>query len=264
MESYMIATRLWAKRISLLVTFTAGLGAADFTFFTTMQAGLFGPGSWELGAGSTAATTESRVAFGYDPTSALPHWRPGDLPQSFEIGYRQSTNRGFVTVFDTNGTPVTASYTNPGAALSPTATWTIPAVAFLATASALFQPTSITLENLSISSGVQVLSGSLPSSIGASYSGFGPPVTNSLASPIVINPSSAGGDWTISGTIRFSGLFGSGGFGFGDQVRFGLGATGADTATPETSSALLIGGGLIALGCLRHRRKQTPIPMENT
>ncbi|MBL8239859.1 MAG: hypothetical protein JNM66_20710 [Bryobacterales bacterium] len=253
----MHAAKSWIKALAPLVVFAAGLNAADFTFYTTMQAGFPGALSWELGAGSSSATTQSQVNYGYDPAATAPSWRAAGAPQSFEIGYRQSTNRGFVTVYNNAGAPVTASFVNTGPALGPNTTWTIPTASFFTTASALFLPASISVENLTLSSGVQILSGSLPNSIGSSFSGSGPAVSSSLGAPIVINPSSNGGDWTISGTIRFTGVIGGGGLAFGDQLRFGFGASGADTATPETSSALLIGAGLIALGCLRNRRKPT-------
>lgn len=254
----MTETTLLFSRLALLASLSLASWGTDFSFFTTMRAGFPGSFAWELGAGSTSATTESRSEYEWNGASFIPHWRAGDLPQNFQIGYSQSTGTGFVRVFNISNTALTASFTNPGAPLIPGATWTLPSASFFATANSSGLASSVNVENMSFSPGVQILSGSLPASLGASYSGSGPVVTNNLSAPIVFNTASSGGDWTLSGTVRFNGLFLLNGNSLGDQLRFGFGAIGSDaslTATPESSSVFLIGGGLIALGCIRHRRK---------
>ena len=251
-RNHMTATFRPLLRIALLVAFSISSWSANFSFFTTMRAGLIGPFTYEMAAGSTSATTQSQSDFFWDPSQILSSWRPGDLPQSFRIGYRQATNTGFVNVRDMNGTDTEVSFSNPGTRLNASAVWTLPVANFFASATSFGGASSVNVENLSFSSGVQVLSGALPTRIGANYSGTGPDVTNSLAAPIVFTPASAGGDWTISGTIRFNGLFPTSGTALGGQLQFLLGALGTDT--PEASTALLIGAGLLLLGVLPRRK----------
>jgi hypothetical protein len=66
----------------------------------------------------------------------------------------------------------------------------------------MFLPSSIAVENLSFTPGVQVLSGSLPASIGSSNPGNGTNISSNLSTPIIFDPSANGGSWTISGTVR--------------------------------------------------------------
>lgn len=242
-------------QLVILTLLPAGCAATTFSFFTTMRAGQPGTASWEIGAGSTSATTQSQQDFYWDASLANPTWRSGNLPQNFQIGYQAATNTGYVTVFNSTGAATTASFTNPGASILANAIWTLPVANFFATANTFLLPGSVNVENLSFSAGVQILSGSLPLSIGASDTGFTAGATNNLAAPIVFNPSSSGGDWTLSGTIRFNGLWPVSGLAIDGQLAFGFGAFGDDT--PEASSAVLIGGGLIALGLFGYRKRRS-------
>jgi hypothetical protein len=227
-----------------------GAHASEFTFFTTLRAGFQTPDVWEIGIGSTAATTNSRVNFRW--ANNANHWRPSNQPQNFQIGYNQATNSAFVTVFNSNNAPITATFANPGPSLLPTATWTIPSTSFFASATPNSGAASVTVANLAFSNGVTVLSGALPSGIGASSPGN---TSNSLSAPIVFTPAAAGGSWMITGTIRFSGLFPFGSA-TDNTLRFGFGAGASDV--PEVSSSLMIGAGLLGLGLFFQRRKRTP------
>jgi len=131
------------KRQVLLLSLTLSAWGTDFSFFTTMRVGLPTALSWELGAGSTAATTQSNVNFEWNSANGGTSWRPGNLPQSFEIGYNQTTNTGFVTVLNSNNNAVTASYANPGAAPGANTIWTLPAANFFASANTIFLPGSV-------------------------------------------------------------------------------------------------------------------------
>jgi hypothetical protein len=233
------------KRQVLLLSLTLSAWGTDFSFFTTMRVGLPTALSWELGAGSTAATTQSNVNFEWNSANGGTSWRPGNLPQSFEIGYNQTTNTGFVTVLNSNNNAVTASYANPGAAPGANTIWTLPAANFFASANTIFLPGSVNVENLTFAPGVQVLSGSLPTSIGASNTGTGVTNSTSLSTPIVFNASANGGSWTISGTVRMNGIFGVSGTALGNNLQFGLGAIG--TETPEASTMSLFAVGLASL-----------------
>ena len=224
---------------------TLSAWGTDFSFFTTVRAGYPTALLWELGAGSTAATTESNVNFEWNTANGDTSWRPKNQLQNFQIGYNRTTNSGFVTVFNSDNTPVTASYTNPGLAPEASAIWTLPAANFFASANTTFFSGSIDLENMSFAPGVQVLSGSLPASIGSSNTGTGITNTSSLSTPIVFDATANGGSWTISGTVRMNGIVGSSGSAFRNNLQFGLGAFGTDT--PEASTMSLFAVGLAAL-----------------
>lgn len=233
-------TLLPAVLLALLAS-SEPLRAADFTFFATLRAGRPGGGDWEMGLGST--TVASDVTGSVLWSNGQPHWRDGGLPQDFEIGYRAATQSAYLTVWNSARQQQTIQFANTGTPLGPTATWTLPSANFFTSASVTNQPSSITLENLRFSAGVQVLSGILPASLGASQPA---PSANNLAAPLVIDPTANGGTWAIAGTIRFSGLSGSGGTARGSALQFMMGAAGADT--PEVSTSLSAGLGFAALG----------------
>lgn len=233
------------KRQVLLLSLTLSAWGTDFSFFTTMRVGLPTALSWELGAGSTAGTTQSNVNFEWNSANGDTSWRPGNLAQSFEIGFNQTTNTGFVRVFDSSNNAVTASYVNPGTALGSNTLWTLPAANFFASANTNFLSGSVDVENLTFTPGVQVLSGSLPTSIGAANTGTGLTNSTSLSTPIVFDASANGGSWTIAGTIRMNGIFGVSGTAQGNNLQFGLGAIG--TETPEASTMSLFALGLASL-----------------
>lgn len=225
----------------------------DFSFFTTMQAGLPGSPGWELGAGNTSATTQSNVNFEYNTAGGSTSWRSGDGIQNFKIGYDQGTGTGYVTVFNSDNVGITASYANPGSPLNANAVWSLPAANFFASANSIFVPATVNVENLTFSSGVQVLSGALPNSIGAAFPGSGPAVTNTAPSPIIFSAANSGGSWAISGTIRMNGIFAVNGLAAGNALQVGFGVNGTDV--PEASSFLLLSVGFAALASVRHFRR---------
>lgn len=225
------------------------VSAADFTFFATLRAGQSGNTGWEMGLGTNAAADQSTGQFRW--SNATPFWRPGGQPQNFEIRWQSATQTASVTVWDSSNTAWTRQLVNTGAAVGVNTIWTFPAAGFFAQAVTTGRPSSITVSNLALSPGVQVLSGSLPSSIGASQ----PPATSTpMAAPLVINPASAGGNWFLSGNIRFTGLaVGNGAGATNSDLQFFLQAAG--TETPESSTVLLTAGGLlVVLGWHRRRR----------
>jgi hypothetical protein len=171
------------------------------------------------------------------------HWGSEATLHNFRIGWTSATNTASVRVDDFDGSPVTASYTYAGPQLPANSVWTLPANSFFVSAARVAAPSSIELQNLSFSSGVQVLSGALPSSISAVQNGNSAFVT--LNSPIVLNAANGGGDWFIAGQIRFTGLQSQGGLARNSQLQFMLNATGS--AVPEPGSWALIGLGLVAL-----------------
>ena len=233
------------KRQVLLLSLTLSAWGTDFSFFTTLRVGYPTPLLWELGAGSTPDTTQSNVNFEWNTANGETSWRPNNLPQNFEVGYNRTTNAGFLTVFNSANNPVTASYSNPGMAPGANAIWILPAANFFTSANSIFLPSSIAVENLSFTPGVQVLSGSLPASIGSSNPGNGTNISSNLSTPIIFDPSANGGSWTISGTVRVNGILGVSGSASANNIQFGLGVFGTDT--PEASTMSLFALGLASL-----------------
>jgi hypothetical protein len=240
-------------RVLILIAITLvnvrAVSAADFTFFATLRAGQSGNAGWEMGLGTNAAADQSTGQFRW--SNASPFWRPGGQPQNFEIRWQSATQTASVTVWDSGNTPWTRQLVNTGPAVGVNTIWTFPAAGFFAQAVTTGRPSSITISNLAIAPGVQILSGSLPSSIGASQ----PPASSaSMNAPLVINPASTGGDWYLSGNIRFAGLaIGSGTGARNSDLQFFLQAAGSET--PESSTVLLTAGGLlVVIGWHRRRR----------
>lgn len=225
------------------------VSAADFTFFATLRAGQSGNSGWEMGLGTNAAADQSTGQFRW--SNGTPYWRPGGQPQNFEIRWQSATQTASVTVWDSGNTAWTRQLVNTGPAVGANTIWTFPAAGFFTQATTTGRPSSITVSNLALAPGVQVLSGALPSSIGASQ----PPATSTpMAAPLVINPASTGGNWYLSGNIRFTGLaIGNGAGASNSNLQFFLQAAG--TETPESSTVLLTAGGLlVVLGWHRRRR----------
>jgi len=228
--------------------------AGDFSFYATLRAGLPAGADWEMDLGTNSAASQSTGSFQWGTGSS--HWRPGNQPQNFQIGYLASSQSAYVTVWDSTNTPWTTQLTNTGPALSANAMWTFPVSNFFVSSSAGSgaQPRSVNVENLTLSSGVQVLSGSLPVSLGVTTA---PAFNAPMAAPLVINPAANGGNWFIDGTIRFSGLTSLGGNAQGSQLQFFLQASGTDT--PEGQTFLMAGLGLILAGFYsRARNKSKP------
>jgi len=233
-----------AAWLSFVVLATsAELLAADFSFFATLRAGRNGAADWEQGIGPTSNATTVTTNFRWAPGNQ--HWRAGNLPQNFRIGYNAATGSGYATVWDASNVASTVTYANPAGPLGANSTWTLPASNFFVSAAARSIATSVNLESLSLAPGVQVLSGSLPASLSASQpGGGGPGQLQTMSSPLVFNTAASGGDWYISGTIRFSGLTANG-TGQGSQLQFMMNAIG--TENPEPATFALIGLGIGAI-----------------
>lgn len=244
-------------RVFLVVALAAiGAHAQTLSYYYTMRAGRFAGADWELGVGSSTNASNSTLNFNYGQGPGNNHWGSALTEHQFEIGWLAASNTAYVSVRNFAGNYVTTNFANAGPAISPTATWTIPANSFFVSAAAQPLATSVTLSNLSLSPGVGVLSGTLPASIGASQilsSGD----FDSLSAPLVINPASAGGNWYISGTIRFTGLQSQGGSAGGSQLQFMMNAIAGNAATvPEAGTFSMIGLGLAAVAGIRRRMRR--------
>ncbi len=239
----------------LIIASATCLSAQSFSFYSTLQAGQNASASWEVGTGTTPAysnATWTVADFYYNSVPSDNHWRSGGLTQEFQVGYNATTNTAFTRVKDFQGNWTEAARANPGPALTTDAIWTLPASSFNLSATGLPTPNLIIIEGLAISPNVTLVSGTLPASLGA----FGSPGNSSvsnLSAPLVINAAANGGSWYLGGTVRFSGLLGSGGSAQGSQLSFNLQATG--NQTPEATTMSLLGGGLAFLGWMSRRRR---------
>lgn len=241
--------------------------AQSFSFYSTLRAGRSGSGvaggnGWELATGTTPAysgATWTTAQFAYNSSPSDNHWRANDGTQQFRIGYNALTNTAYASVQDYNGatngtwtTAATASIANAGAAFPNNTVWTLPAGSFNVSATGKQDPSSIIIEGLTLSPNVALVSGTIPTNIGVIGSP-GVDTTASLSAPLVIDAAANGGSWFLTGTIRFSGLQGSGGSAQGSQLSFNLGALG--NQTPEATTMSLLGGGLVILGWMSRRRR---------
>jgi hypothetical protein len=231
--------------------FAASLPAADFTFGTMLRAGLSTGADWELTAGANSGdTSQTKV-------EASPYYA-NDAWQAFEIGY--DGNAGFIRFYNA-GTPsgsfISASFART-AALAATATWTLNT--FLSASGngwgTLKPDSDVRLNNLGLSNGLTVVTAPQNGSHVAQQGGLDPNMTTNLA-PIVFRSNNPGGQWMLSGRIRFDGLalytFGLGAQ--GSQLQFGLTASAVEpgTAVPEPATWVMCAGAL-AFGCYRRGR----------
>ncbi|GAB4419638.1 MAG: hypothetical protein OHK0021_24190 [Bryobacter sp.] len=235
----------------LLGLMAVGAWAESFSFSSILRAGRFAGADWEIGIGPGGTNSASTSSFNYLGAPGNNHWGNANTWHDFQIGWNANTQSAFVRVFNANNVATTVSVNKPGPALLTNAIWTIPASSFFLGAAARPGPTSVAVQNVSLSSGVQVLSGTLPNGAGVSQNGSGSFLPN--GAPIVINPASAGGSWTISGEIRFTGLTSQGGVAQNSQLQFLFGATGSDV--PEAGTLSTIGLGLVGLAIYRRRMR---------
>lgn len=230
--------------------------AQSYSYYYTMRAGRFAGADWELGTGTNTSASNSTQNFAHNERPGNNHWGSALTEHAFQFGWSAATNTAYVTVWNDQGSPTTANFAVAGPAPTSAATWTIPASSFFVTAAG--QPTSaatsVTLSNLSLSSGVNILSGALPTSISAANSGATAGSSAPLSAPLVIDPASAGGSWYLSGTIRFTGLQSQGGPANGSQLQFLMNAVASEV--PEAGTLSMIGLGLVAVAAIRRRQSR--------
>lgn len=244
------------KVLALFAFASLEVFAQSYSYYYTMRAGRFAGADWELGTGTNSNASNSTQNFAHNERPGNNHWGSATTDHSFQIGWIAATNTAYVTVWNNAGTPISATFTNPGPAIPASTTWTLPASSFFVSAAGQSSgtPTSVTLSNLSLSSGVNILSGSLPTTINAVQSGNVGDL-ETLSAPLVIDPASAGGNWFLAGTIRFTGLQSQGGVANGSQLQFIMNAVASDV--PEAGTLSMIGLGLVGFVALRrHQRRK--------
>ena len=236
--------------LALCAFFGGAAQAADFGFSVIIRAGSNSLADWEIGIGPRGG--------GIADTSFIWPYYANNGSNHFQIGYTQATNTAYVRL-QTNFLffPLQWSATyNPvgGGPLNANGSWTLPASSFLvAAAPNASVNTGVSVRNLALSGGLNVLQGLSSTSLSAAQTGAG--ATGTMASPVVFRASNSGGDWMLSGDISFAGLsayFANGAQ--GSQLQFDLNASASDV--PEGSSGLMMGTGmaLIAVAAFRKRK----------
>lgn len=248
--------RINLATLALAALFVAPLSAAEFSFFSIIRAGLRGNGDWEVGTGPNGSVIPQSAQYNYSQT--LPGW-PDNTDVRFRIGYEQATNRAYTTVFGWSGAPNTSTqvaYTssfNPVGAfvMGPDSKWVINANAmYTSVNSALPNPATVTVSNLSLQSGLNVLRPLSETTLTASNR---PTVQPSNSGPVYFQAVSNGGNWYIDGTIRFTGLSPYTPNGATrSNAHFGLTISGVQN--PEPAAIISMATGLIALALWRRRR----------
>jgi len=235
------------RRILLgILALAAAAPAADFSFNVLIRAGVSGAGDWEVGMGLNSS--------GVPAVSGQVGYYNNATPQRFEIGYNAATQQAFTRIYsDAAGSSLrlNLTYNVPsGTALSPTATWTLPASQFYVSASGRPLPTSVNVSSLALG----VLN---PLSLTASNPGG---VTTSQLSTQGSNIVFQGASWMLSGQLTMSGLAAYAGSGGANrsQLQFGLNAQVTETPEPGTFALLLAGcAGLVWHG--RRTRRAVPL-----
>lgn len=235
----------------LVLIVAASLPAADFTFGTILRAGLSGNGDWEMTSGTSSSDT-SQPKIDASPYYTDNGWK------AFEIGFTGTA--GFIRIYNgasTSGPSLTSSFV-AGSPLAANATWTLNSfLRATGNAALILKPeTEIAIRDLTLGSGLTVLTPVASTSYSASQTGLAPSEQTNIA-PISFRSNNANGAWLISGDIRFDGLstytlFGAS----GSQLQFGLTASAVEPAAgvPEPATFLTCAGVLIFLGCFRRKR----------
>jgi len=235
--------------IGVFLSLALGDSAAQsFTFFSTLRAGGPSNSSFEIGTGTTVTANTVTSDFSY----SNPYWRPGNGTQTFQIGWDAVSKAAFTRVQNSSGVYTSSTLSYGGPALPADALWQIPAGSFSVSAGGKNDPSSISIEGLTLSPNVTLVSGTLPSSMIASQAA-GVSSQSFASDMLVINPAANGGSWFLQGTVRFSGLVSLGGTSRDSDLQLLLKAVG--NPVPESESFALLGGGLVALVWFKRRSR---------
>lgn len=234
---------------TLLFTATATCWAADFGLSATIRAGSTSSADWELAIGPTGNSAANNAS--------LQPYYPDAQPRRFELGYTNATNTAFLRYYQTATAFQQATFAPGGPGLGANSLWTIPVGSLFVAATPRLWATSITVDQLALGGGVQVLQGLSTTTLTATRTLAN--VQTNLPGPLVFR-TNAGGNWLLSGRVSFTALsaytflgtlFGA----QGSNLQFSANATGTRT-TPEPPVSALLASGLIFIG-LRARRRRT-------
>ncbi len=178
-----------------LFTATATSWAADFGLSATIRAGSTSSADWELGIGPTGNSASNG-------TSLQPYY-PDAQPRRFELGYTNATNTAFLRYYQTATTFQQAIFSPGGPGLGANSLWTIPLGSMFVAATPRLWATSITVDQLAMGSGVDVLQGFSTTTLTATR-GLANVQTN-MPGPVVFR-TNAGGNWLLSGRVSFTAL----------------------------------------------------------
>jgi hypothetical protein len=224
-----------------------GAFAADFNMSTIIRAGGNGNTDYELGIGPEGSSGANRG-------NVNPYYS-SSTQYAFRVGYTNATNRAYVSIQRANGQWTQVNYGPGGTGLGVGASWTIPASSLYVSATPAVWPTRVTISNLTLGSGLTVLSGLSTTTLTAQQ--WLSSDIDALTAPVIFRTTAAtGGDWLLSGLIQFTGLA-SDTFGLGargSQLAFDLGARGT-SETPEPDARAMVVIGVVLLWCGSGLRK---------
>lgn len=230
--------------------FPALSAGATFDFSATIRAGMQNNGDWELGIGPLGNNT----AFNAEVNN--PNYYPNGLPNRFEIGYTNATNTAFVRYYYSATAYQQVTYAPGGLGLGANATWTIPVGSLYVSASSRPAATGITIDQLSLQGGVQVLQPLSSTTLYASQPG-GSSSLMSMGNQVVFRTGTTG-DWLLSGRIAFSGLLAYvGGGASRSQLQMISSFMGSSYAIPEPLTTASVGLGLTCLALVRFRLRRS-------
>jgi len=222
---------------------TAACQGADFDFATTIRAGA--PNSqWEIGIGPNPNNPSVQAS--------LQPYHPNNLPRQFQLGYTSLTNTAFLRYYHTPASFQEVTFSPGGPGLGADSLWTIPIGSLFVEATRRPRVTSITVSQLSLGGGVQVLQPFSTTTLTATQNGS--PVLTSMGNTIVFRTNSSG-NWLMSGFVSFQGLnqYSPGGANQTDlQFRAELSGT---NEVPEPSASGLVAAGLIMAGLWARRNR---------
>lgn len=240
----------WTARLAILIAFTATASAANFDLATTIRAGRPGNAAWEIGIGPI---TNSGAVRGHVNN---PNYYPNALPNRFEIGYTSATNSAYLRYYYSATNYRQVVYAPGGPGLGGYSLWTIPAGSLFVTATRRPVRTAVTISNLTLAGGVQVLQPFSSTTMTATQ--LRSNSTVSSTTPVVFRTNSSG-NWLLSGTITFTGLLAYVQNGAsGAQLRMGAGISGVSTPTPEPHVFGLTLAGFVLIAGLKLRSRKSP------
>ena len=219
--------------------------AADFGLSATIRAGLRNSGDWELGIGPSGNNTLH--------TANLAPYYPDNEARRFELGYSSATNEAFLRYYHDASTFQQATFAPGGSGLGAGSVWIIPVGSLFVSSASRPSATSIAVDQLALSGGVEVLQGLSSTSLTAAHTGS--TVVASLADPVLFR-TGASGDWLLSGRISFSGLSAYQPSGAQrSQLQLIANVSGTSVQTPEPPASGLFALGLFGVGLLAGRRR---------
>jgi hypothetical protein len=217
----------------VLLATAAACHGADFDFATTIRAGALNSGQWEIGIGPINPTPTIQAS--------LQPYHPNNQPRQFQLGYTSSTNTSYLRYYHAPDSFQQVTFSPGGAGLGAGSIWAIPIGSLSVEATRRPRPTSITVSQLSLGGGVQVLQPFSTTTLTAT-----PNLSPASMGNTIVFRTGSTGNWQMNGFVSFAGLslYSSGGANQTD-LQFRAEIYGTSAPVPEPSTSWLSAAGLI-------------------